>query len=137
MLQHLFWKQKMFLSLTQRFAIIFNRAILWLFFFIFVFSIQLIVHVNFAFDWIRTADPWCWKRPLYQLHHNHWPRWVYFYIYGPTAVPFENKKSPLLTHLNSWQLELGRKFYAMLFLSILIGWKNWVANQIASIVSKA
>ena len=34
-------------------------------FFNFVFSIQLTV------DWIRTADLWCWKRPLYQLSHNH------------------------------------------------------------------
>ena len=44
------------------------------FFFIFVFSIQLIVHINFADDWIRTADLWFWKRPLYQLRHNHFPR---------------------------------------------------------------
>ena len=34
-------------------------------FFIFVFSIQLTV------NWIRTADLWCRKRPLYQLSHNH------------------------------------------------------------------
>ena len=44
------------------------------FFFIFVFSIQLIVHINFADDCIRTADLWCRKRPLYQLHHNHFPQ---------------------------------------------------------------
>ena len=25
----------------------------------------------FANDWIRTADLWNWKRPLYQLSHNH------------------------------------------------------------------
>ena len=25
----------------------------------------------FADVWIRTADLWCWKRPLYQLSHNH------------------------------------------------------------------
>ena len=27
----------------------------------------------FADDWIRTADLWHWKRPLYQLSHNHFP----------------------------------------------------------------
>ena len=25
----------------------------------------------FAYDWIRTADLWNWKCPLYQLIHNH------------------------------------------------------------------
>ena len=43
------------------------------FFIIFVFSIQLIVHINFADDWIWTADLRCWKWPLYQLRHNHFP----------------------------------------------------------------
>ena len=51
------------------------------FFFIFVFSInsnwqQLTVNkcsVNFANGWIRTADLWYRKRPLYQLSHNHCP----------------------------------------------------------------
>ena len=28
---------------------------------------------NFANDWIRTADLWCRKRPLYHLSHNHFP----------------------------------------------------------------
>ena len=43
------------------------------FFFIFVFSIQLTVSkcsINFADDWIRTADLWYWKRPRYQLSHT-------------------------------------------------------------------
>ena len=31
-------------------------------------------NINFANDWIRTADLWCRKRPLYQLSHNHCPR---------------------------------------------------------------
>ena len=43
------------------------------FLFIFVFSIQLIARINFADDWIRTTDLWCRMRPLYQLHHNHFP----------------------------------------------------------------
>ena len=29
--------------------------------------------INFADDWIRTADLWCRKQPLYQLSHNHCP----------------------------------------------------------------
>ena len=47
------------------------------FFFIFVFSIQLTVNkcsINFADDWIRTADLWNRKRSLYQLSHNHCPK---------------------------------------------------------------
>ena len=28
---------------------------------------------QFADDWIRTNDLWFWKRPLYQLSHNHCP----------------------------------------------------------------
>ena len=28
---------------------------------------------KFAEDWIRTADLWRQKRPLYQLSHNHSP----------------------------------------------------------------
>ena len=47
------------------------------FFFIFVFSIQLTLNncsvYKFADDWIRTADLWCRRRPLYQLSHNHCP----------------------------------------------------------------
>ena len=30
-------------------------------------------NVNFAEVWIRTADLWCRKLPLYQLRHNHCP----------------------------------------------------------------
>ena len=51
-----------------------------LFFFIFVFLIQLLqqLRVNkFANDWIRTADLLCRKRPLYQLRHNHCPELVH------------------------------------------------------------
>ena len=29
--------------------------------------------LNFANDWIQTADLWCLKRPLYQLSYNHCP----------------------------------------------------------------
>ena len=63
-------------------------AILGLFLFIFVFSIQLKINkcsINFADDWSRTADLWYQKRPLYQLSHNHFPAaslqfdWIVFY----------------------------------------------------------
>ena len=58
----------------------FKWAILGLFIFIFVFSIQFLIHWivnNIANDWIRTADLWYWKRPLYQLCHNQYlPRYV-------------------------------------------------------------
>ena len=30
-------------------------------------SIQLTKNVRYKYDWIRTADLWCQKRPLYQL----------------------------------------------------------------------
>ena len=32
---------------------------------------SLTVHVKYKFCWIRTSDLWIWKRPLYQLSHNH------------------------------------------------------------------
>ena len=51
-------------------------AVHGLFFFYFrLFNTQLTVNkcsINFADDWIRTADLWYWKRPLYQLSHNHY-----------------------------------------------------------------
>ena len=27
-------------------------------------------NINFVDDWIRTADLWYWKQPLYKLSHN-------------------------------------------------------------------
>ena len=33
----------------------------------FQYSGQYIGNKKFAEDWIRTADLWCWKRPLYQV----------------------------------------------------------------------
>ena len=30
-------------------------------------------NINFAVDWIRTADLWYHKQLLYQLSHNHCP----------------------------------------------------------------
>ena len=30
-------------------------------------------NINFANDWIWTADLWSWEQPLYQLSHNHCP----------------------------------------------------------------
>ena len=31
-------------------------------------------NINFANDWISTADLWYWNLPLYQLSHNHLPK---------------------------------------------------------------
>ena len=39
----------------------------------FVFSIQLIVHISFANEWIWTVNLWSRNRLLYQLRHNHFP----------------------------------------------------------------
>ena len=44
--------------------------------FIFVFSIQYKSTYKFCDDWIRTADLWCQKQPLYQLRHNHFPTFI-------------------------------------------------------------
>ena len=50
-----------------------KMAILGLFF-IFIFSIQLTVNVQYKFLPVTGFEPtdlWYWKRPLYQLNHNH------------------------------------------------------------------
>ena len=39
----------------------------------FVFPMQYIVNEN-ANDWIRTAELWCQKRPIYHLRHHHIPK---------------------------------------------------------------
>ena len=75
------------------------------FFFIFVFSIQLIVHINFADDWIRITDLWYQKRPLYQLSHNHcrWTTccpeqfWCEKFLTGDGKLEVEKKKNQILT----------------------------------------
>ena len=67
------FKKNMFWRIFNRHKSSKNWAIPGLFSFIFVISIQLIVHINFSDDWIRTADLWCQKQPLYQLGHNHFP----------------------------------------------------------------
>ena len=33
-------------------------------------------HMFNMFDWFWIADLWCRRRPLYQLSHNHYPRWI-------------------------------------------------------------
>ena len=43
-------------------------------------SWQYVGNIQFANEWIRTADPWCWKRPLYQLSHNHCPNMILFFL---------------------------------------------------------
>ena len=61
-----------------------------LFFFIFVFSIQLTEKISiliFANDWIQTADLWNRKQPLYQLSHHHCPLHLYFPWWCTTYLP--------------------------------------------------
>ena len=36
-------------------------------------EIKQMFNIIFANDWNRTVDLWYWKRPLYQLSHNHCP----------------------------------------------------------------
>ena len=47
---------------------------LFLFIFVFQNSWQKTVNIDFASDWIRTADPWWSKPTALQLGHNHRPR---------------------------------------------------------------
>ena len=62
------------MQMNNRFTCLFQCAFPGLFFFIFVFSIQLTVNVQYIFfanDWIRTTNLCNWKWLLYQLSHNH------------------------------------------------------------------
>ena len=54
-----------------------------------LFNTQLTVNkcsINFANDWIRTADLWNRNRPLYQLSHNHRPLFVYFHSFSKKQI---------------------------------------------------
>ena len=54
-----------------------------LFLYFCLFNTQLTVNkcsINFADDWIRTADLWYWKQLLYQLSHNHCPSRMKLYL---------------------------------------------------------
>ena len=44
------------------------------------FLIQLI-ETKFADGWIRIADLWCLKQPLYQLSHSHCPKTTFLTLY--------------------------------------------------------
>ena len=72
-------------AFTEKF---FKWAIPCLCFFIFVFSKQLVLHVNFADGWIWTTDRWWRKQPLYQLRHSHCPKfspifsaWIFRFLF--------------------------------------------------------
>ena len=49
------------------------------------FLIKVIVN-NIAVDWIRTVDLWFWKRPLYQLRHNHCPTTIVKCVLGNASI---------------------------------------------------
>ena len=55
-------------------------------------------NINFANDWIRTADLWYRKRPLYQLSHNHFPKKYFCYLLIGLEINFMklDKNSPFL-----------------------------------------
>ena len=57
--------------------------------------------LKFTDDWIQTVDLWRWKRPLYQLSHNHCPAlnmvtswWLYLLL---AAESFAGRFSQRLT----------------------------------------
>ena len=75
-----------------------------LFFFIFVFSIQLTVNkcsINFADDWIRTADLWYRKRPLYQLSHTTTAHYLLL-----ASVQFGYNDVDLQRHIDLFRIEV-------------------------------
>ena len=73
-----------FLTFLHLIEVFLNGPFSASFFFIFVFLIHsgqltIVQYIKkfFANDWIRTADHWYRKQPLYQLSHNHCP-WLMF-----------------------------------------------------------
>ena len=60
----------------------------WVIHGLFFISVSSII-VKFSKDWIRTADLWCGKRPLYQLIHNHCPIKCF-----TLSFPFKPKPGP-------------------------------------------
>ena len=73
--------QHSFLQSNNTLRMFFKWAIPGLFFLYFclfntVDSIQMI-NINFADDWIRTSDPWYRKQPLYKLHNNNCPTYLW------------------------------------------------------------
>ena len=84
-------------------------------------------NINFADDWIRTADLWYWKQPLYQLSHNHyWHFKIEFFQpreWGrsskvcwhprrrqlqPDAVLHHGRRRPLPTNVHQWRGQAER-----------------------------
>ena len=56
-------------------------------------------NINFAYDWIRTVDLWYWKRPLYQLSHNHFQEWL---VCLDSNWPPTNTAQPRVALHNNW-----------------------------------
>ena len=81
--------------------------------FIFVFSMQLSVNVQYKFlanDWIQTAYLWNWKRPLCQLNQNHCPGGVFICVYVCVSEIFE------------WMHQIGQNFQSLLESWLLNSW---------------
>ena len=64
-----------FSSFTMGIDIVLNEPFPVSFFFIFRLfnTYKYVLHINFADDWIRSADLWCQNQLLYQLCHNRCP----------------------------------------------------------------
>ena len=65
-----FWKNCGIWSIFYKWAI---PGLFFFYFRLFYAVYSKMFHMNFAGDWIRTADLWNQKSPLYQLSHNHYP----------------------------------------------------------------
>ena len=80
---NLYFNQTFSLPYKGNYVVFLKCANPGLFFFIFVFSVQLIVNIQYIFadDWIQTGDLWSRKRLLYQLSQNHCPRYLRRWVF--------------------------------------------------------
>ena len=91
-------------------------------FFILVFSLQLIVHPNFANDWIRTADLWFWKQLLYQLRLNHFlDKMLWVYVHQQLNPNMPNWRPAI-----KWYFRLGTLNFV--WLTLYLNWISWLQN---------
>ena len=93
------------------------------------------VDLKFADDWIRTADLWCRKPPLYQLRHNHCPNFVdineiyHYFIIDQYYNDFIKKLSLMLYHklAKNWR-ELDDNFES--FMTCVAKWQFFTVHLI-------
>ena len=118
----LFFKQKMSRSLPLfLYKRLFNKQLT-----------ENIGSIKFAKDRIRTADLWCWKRPLCQLNHNHCPFLTLFYIsisFWPIIEKYTEVKSPsgyffFKRLLKVWTKHMLTSFNKKLFFKSVSQWPH-------------